>query len=80
MALERKRFRDEIYERIRRRAANQPRWSVPRLGIRFDPRTFALLRRAGLRGPLWQHLDKVPGPALLTRPAPPGRSSGTTRP
>ena len=80
MALERKRFRDEIYERIRRRAANQPRWSVPRLGIRFDPRTFALLRRAGLRGPLWQHLDKVPGPALLTRPVPPERSSGTTRP
>jgi hypothetical protein len=33
---------------------------VPRLGIRFDPRTFAVLRRFGMRGPLWQHFDRVP--------------------
>ena len=60
LVAERRRFRDEIYERIRSRAARQPRWSVPRLGIHFDPRTFAVLRRHGLRGPLWQHLDQVP--------------------
>jgi radical SAM superfamily enzyme YgiQ (UPF0313 family) len=57
--LEQRRFRDEIYERIRRRTLRQLRWSVPRLGIRFDPRTFAALRRHGLRGPLWQHLDRT---------------------
>lgn len=59
-AAERRRFRDEIYARVARRAEHQPRWSVPRLGIRFDPRTFGVLRRHGLRGPLWQHLDVVP--------------------
>ena len=48
---ERRAFRDEIYARIGQRAARQPRWSVPRLGIRFDPRAFAVLRKFGLRGP-----------------------------
>lgn len=57
---ERRGFRDAIYARLAERASRQPRWSVPRLGIRFDPRTFAVLRRFGLRGPLWQHLDRVP--------------------
>jgi radical SAM superfamily enzyme YgiQ (UPF0313 family) len=57
---ERRDFRDAIYARLAERASRQPRWSVPRLGIRFDPRTFAVLRRFGMRGPLWQHLDRVP--------------------
>ena len=57
---ERRDFRDAIYARLAERASHQPRWSVPRLGIRFDPRTFAVLRRFGMRGPLWQHLDRVP--------------------
>ena len=56
----RRHFRDEVYERIGRRAASHPRWVVPRLGLRFNPRAFAVLRRYGLRGPLWQHLDRVP--------------------
>jgi hypothetical protein len=60
MESDRRAFRDAIYARLAERAARQPRWSVPRLGIRFDPRTFAVLRRFGLRGPLWQHLDRVP--------------------
>jgi radical SAM superfamily enzyme YgiQ (UPF0313 family) len=60
LALERQKFRDEVYERIGRRAARQPRWSVPRLGVRFDPRRFAVLRKLGMRGPLWQYLDRVP--------------------
>jgi len=57
--LERRRFRDAVYERVGERAARQPRWVVPRLGIRFDPRTFTVLRKFGLRGPLWQHLDRL---------------------
>ncbi len=57
---DRRAFRDAIYARLAERASRQPRWSVPRLGIRFDPRSFAVLRKFGLRGPLWQHLDRVP--------------------
>ena len=59
LALMRQDFRAEIYERIGRRARTQPRWVVPRLGIRCNPRSFAVLRKMGLRGPLWQHLDRV---------------------
>ena len=59
LALMRHDFRAEIYERIGRRAQKQPRWVVPRLGIRCNPRSFAVLRKMGLRGPLWQHLDRV---------------------
>jgi len=57
---ERRQFRDSIYELIGRRARLQPRWIVPRLGIRFDPRTFKVLRKYGLRGPLWQYIDGAP--------------------
>jgi len=57
---EHREFRDEIYARVAARAAHQPRWSVPRLGMRFDPRMFAAMRRFGFRGPLWQHLDRAP--------------------
>jgi hypothetical protein len=57
--LERRRFRDVVYERVGERAEHQPRWVVPRLGIRFDPRRFVVLRKVGLHGPLWQHLDRA---------------------
>jgi radical SAM superfamily enzyme YgiQ (UPF0313 family) len=69
---ERRDFRDEIYARVAARAAHQPRWSVPRLGLRFDPRTFSALRRYGLRGPLWQHLGRAPTARL------PGATGGAT--
>jgi radical SAM superfamily enzyme YgiQ (UPF0313 family) len=69
---ERRGFRDEIYTRVGRRAARQPRWSVPRLGIRFDPRSFAALRKFGLRGPLWQHLDRAPTFTAATADTGPG--------
>jgi hypothetical protein len=64
IALERRHFRDEIYERVRRRAERQTRWVVPTLGIRFNARTFAVLRKLGLRGPLWQYLDRLPARGL----------------
>ena len=57
--LERRRFRDAVYERVRERALQQPRWVVPRLGLRFNPRSFTVLRKHGMRGPLWQHLDRL---------------------
>jgi len=56
---ERDQFRDAIYDRISRRAAVQPRWVIPKLGIRFNPRAFTVLRKYGMHGPLWQYLDRV---------------------
>lgn len=74
---ERRGFRDEIYARIGERAARQPRWSVPRLGIRFDPQAFAVLRKFGLRGPLWQHLDRVPTRKFVAPGAGPGDTAAS---
>ncbi len=54
-------FRDAIYERVALRAARQRHWIVPKLGIRFNEKAFAVLRKFGMRGPLWQYLDRVPG-------------------
>jgi len=73
LAIERRRFRDKIYARIGHRAAHQPRWVVPRLGIRFDQRMFNVLRSLGLRGPLWQYLDQAPN--LGTRRVRPVKSA-----
>jgi hypothetical protein len=76
-ARERRGHRDEIYARLGRRAARQPRWSVPRLGIHFDPRSFAVLRRFGMRGPLWQHLDRVPTGRLAATDGAPGGAAAS---
>lgn len=50
-------FRGAVLEAIARRAKNRMRWSVPSLGLRFDSRMFSRLRRMGLKGPLWQHVQ-----------------------
>ena len=36
-----------------------PWWSIPSLGVNYDPRLFGLLRESGLTGPLWQHLRRL---------------------
>ena len=48
-------FRAKVLAAIERRAVPRARWVVPSLGLRFNSRLFGALRRAGMRGPLWQH-------------------------
>jgi radical SAM superfamily enzyme YgiQ (UPF0313 family) len=48
-------FRAQVLERIERRAKPRTRWVVPSLGLRFNTRLFNVLRKQGLKGPLWQH-------------------------
>ena len=52
----RDRLREEIAEILRERCRENPHWSAPPLGVNFDPNLFRKARRAGLRGPLWQHM------------------------
>lgn len=63
LAAARAELRGQILELLEKEAARRPRWIVPALGVNFRPRTFALLRRRGLVGPLWQHLDRLAPPA-----------------
>ncbi len=56
LAAVRRTFRDEIKAVLRAKEDAFPRWIIPALGTNFDARLFALLRRRGLAGPLWQHI------------------------
>jgi radical SAM superfamily enzyme YgiQ (UPF0313 family) len=67
LAAERRWLRQSIVELLAQPQHRHPRWVVPPLGINFDPRLFELLRRRGLRGPLWQHLRGGAAAALNTR-------------
>lgn len=58
-AAERQALRDELLVLLQQHRERFPRWIIPALGTNFDPRLFALLRRRGLRGPLWQHIEQV---------------------
>ncbi|MBW2256281.1 MAG: hypothetical protein JRI25_17025 [Deltaproteobacteria bacterium] len=58
LAHHRRALREGIEALLRERAGDNPRWIVPPLEINFDARLFAVLRKLGLKGPLWQHLDR----------------------
>lgn len=56
---ERQALRGRILDLLDAERRTRPRWIIPALGHRFDARRFALLRRRGLAGPLWQHLPRA---------------------
>ncbi len=56
---QRQALRDELLVLLEQHRERFPRWIIPALGTNFDARLFALLRRRGLRGPLWQHIEQV---------------------
>lgn len=58
LAKERRQFRSDIEDLLDERRHDFPNWSIPALGVNFDEQMFAALRRAGFRGPLWQHLRR----------------------
>jgi radical SAM superfamily enzyme YgiQ (UPF0313 family) len=59
---QRTRLRERIHEILLEEKRRHPHWIVPPLGINFDGKLFKRLRRAGLHGPLWQHI-RLPSPA-----------------
>lgn len=56
-AAERAELRRAVDRLLREAAPQQPRWIMPSLQVNFDHKLFAVLRRMGLSGPLWQHID-----------------------
>lgn len=59
LAERRRELRAEIIALLERERPRYPRWVIPQLGVNFRARTFSLLRRRGLAGPLWQHLERL---------------------
>ena len=58
LADERRQLRADIEALLGERRHEFLNWSIPALGINFDEKLFTALRRAGLRGPPWQHLRR----------------------
>jgi radical SAM superfamily enzyme YgiQ (UPF0313 family) len=77
LARERQMLRDQILELLDAHKGEFPWWSIPSLGVNYDPGIFEMLRRRGYRGPLWQHLRRL---APEQRPRRRGRSPHAVSP
>jgi len=62
-------LRERIHELLLEYRERYPRWIIPALGVNFAPRLFRTLRRAGMHGPLWQYIDRLPGAPRRSAPA-----------
>ena len=59
LAQQRAVYRSRVAERVRVAVAGRRNRVVPQLHIAFDKQLFSRLRRVGLDGPLWQHIDRA---------------------
>jgi radical SAM superfamily enzyme YgiQ (UPF0313 family) len=59
LATERLALREQIRVLLEAHCRANRRWIAPQLGLSFGPRLFGALRRAGMKGPLWQHIDRL---------------------
>lgn len=55
-AKQRQALRDATLEILDDHKSDFPWWSIPTLGVNYDPKLFDTLRSHGFHGPLWQHL------------------------
>ena len=55
---ERQLLRDSVLKLLDDAKDAFPRWIIPSLGVTFDASMFRMMREAGLRGPLWQHMKR----------------------
>jgi radical SAM superfamily enzyme YgiQ (UPF0313 family) len=63
LAKKRQTLRNAVLAVLEEHKADYPWWSIPSLGVNYDPVLFDLLRSRGLTGPLWQHLRMLSAPA-----------------
>jgi radical SAM superfamily enzyme YgiQ (UPF0313 family) len=54
LAQQRHRLRAATLALLEEHKSDFPWWSIPPLGVNYDPRLFDVLRRRGFHGPLWQ--------------------------
>ncbi len=59
-AKQRRELRSRIWDFVGSYRHQHPRWVIPPMGVLFDERLFRYLRRHGMHGPLWQHIDRIP--------------------
>ncbi len=68
LAKERQCLRDSVLSLLDEHKSEFSWWSIPSLGVNYDPALFDLLRKRGFHGPLWQHLRLLSAKAPARRP------------
>jgi radical SAM superfamily enzyme YgiQ (UPF0313 family) len=62
LARQRRKLRESVLELLDSRKSEFPWWSIPSLGVNYDPALFSILRKRGFHGPLWQHIRGMVAP------------------
>jgi radical SAM superfamily enzyme YgiQ (UPF0313 family) len=78
LASQRRALREEIFRVLEERKHEFPWWSIPAIGVNYDPKLFELLRRRGHHGPLWQHIRRLLAPAAGAGAQSPRTKKGAT--
>ena len=60
-------LRDTVFALLNEHKSEFPWWSIPALGVNYDPARFEQLRKQGYHGPLWQHMRALMPPAAPRR-------------
>ncbi len=60
-------LRETTFQLLEEHKTEFPWWSIPPLGVNYDPRLFELMRQRGFHGPLWQHIRGLIPPARASR-------------
>jgi radical SAM superfamily enzyme YgiQ (UPF0313 family) len=74
-ARQRLRLRESILHLLEEHKSEFPWWSIPPIGVNYNPRLFEFLRARGFHGPLWQHIRGSVDPRFERR----HRGDGKTR-
>jgi hypothetical protein len=77
LAKQRQSLRETVLQLLDERKDEFPWWSIPSLGVNYDPALFNQLRRQGYHGPLWQHMRTLMTSGSKRRR---GRATSTDRP
>ncbi len=59
LAQQRRRLRRATLALLEEHKSDFPWWSIPPLGVNYDPKLFDVLRRRGFHGPLWQCIRRL---------------------
>ena len=62
LARERRRMHESVLGVLDEHKTEFSWWSIPSLGVNYDPTLFARLRKRGFHGPLWQHMRQLAAP------------------
>jgi radical SAM superfamily enzyme YgiQ (UPF0313 family) len=67
LAKERRKLHESVVGVLEEHKTEFSWWSIPSLGVNYDPTLFEMLRKRGFHGPLWQHMRQLTAPVSRRR-------------